>query len=53
MQVINKGDVPESYYRLKSLKESVDMSKFTQLNVKKGSSAQLEFEVNKPGSMLT
>ncbi|ELU04161.1 hypothetical protein CAPTEDRAFT_187622 [Capitella teleta] len=51
--IINKGDVPESFYRLKALKEAADMSKFTQLNVRKGSSAQLEFEVTKPNSMLT
>ena len=52
VKVVMGGKVPETYYKLKNLKESANMEEYTHINVKKGSSLQLNYEVDKPGSII-
>ena len=45
------GKVPEKY-RLKNIRENIDMSNFDNCTVQRGSSVQLDYDVVEPGSTL-
>jgi len=45
------GKVPEKY-RLKNIRENIDMTNFENCTVQRGSTVQLDYEVSEPGSTL-
>lgn len=45
------GKVPEKY-RLKNIRENIDMTNFENCTVPRGSSVQLDYDVTQPGSTL-
>ena len=45
------GKIPEKY-RLKNIRENIDLSNFENCNVARGSTVQLDYEVTEPESTL-